>query len=222
MGSFGTAIDGVNTPELQQADNDYAVARLIDKVAHSPYKYDTLICILEDDSQDGADHVDSHRSTAYIVGPYVKHGAVVSERYTTVNMIRTIEDILGTDHLNIRTANQGPMSAVFDLRQREWNFTAEPSTYLYNTELPIRSGLNLPKANIPRPAHYAAYWAKRTAGFDFSKEDAVDPERFERIIWTGLHGHKPYPTKRSCFDLRNNRDELLRKAAAGGGSLAQE
>jgi DNA-binding beta-propeller fold protein YncE len=63
MGSFTSAIDGVNTPEIQQADNDYAVAKLIEKVANSPYKSDTLIFILEDDSQDGADHVDSHRST---------------------------------------------------------------------------------------------------------------------------------------------------------------
>lgn len=53
MGNFNTAIDGVNTPELQQADNDYAVAKLIEKIAHSRYKYDTLICILEDDVQDG-------------------------------------------------------------------------------------------------------------------------------------------------------------------------
>jgi len=58
MGSFSSAIDGVNTPEIQQADNDYAVAKLIEKVANSPYKSDTLIFILEDDSQDGADHVD--------------------------------------------------------------------------------------------------------------------------------------------------------------------
>jgi YVTN family beta-propeller protein len=70
-GSFTTSIDGVNTPELDHADNDYAVGLLVEKVAHSPYKYDTLIFVLEDDAQAGADHVDSHRSTAYVVGPYV-------------------------------------------------------------------------------------------------------------------------------------------------------
>ncbi|HEY0791885.1 MAG TPA: hypothetical protein VGD78_12550 [Chthoniobacterales bacterium] len=222
MGSFSSAIDGVNTPELQQADNDYAVARLIDTVAHSPYKYDTLICILEDDSQDGADHVDSHRSTAYIVGPYVKHGAVISERYTTVNMVRTIEDILGTDHLNIRTANQGPMSAVFDLAQREWNFVAQPSTYLYNTSLPIKPGEGISKAGIPKPTHGSAYWAKRTAGMDFSREDAVDSQKFNRIIWAGLHGNKPYPIERSGLDLRASRFELLKPLAANPRPLAQD
>ena len=96
MGDFETAIAKVNTPETQQADNDYATARLIDRVAHSPYKDSTLIFIVEDDSQDGPDHVDAHRSTAYIVGPYVKHGATVSTYYTTVSVIRTIEDVLGS------------------------------------------------------------------------------------------------------------------------------
>ena len=81
MGNFKEAIDGVNTPEIQQADNDYAVARLIDTVAHSQYKSNTLIFVVEDDAQDGADHVDAHRTTAYVVGPYVRHGAVVSKFY---------------------------------------------------------------------------------------------------------------------------------------------
>jgi hypothetical protein len=67
-GSFDTVIDGVDTVELQQADNDYALGRLIDRVAHSRYKYDTLIFVVEDDAQDGADHVDARRSIAY-VGP---------------------------------------------------------------------------------------------------------------------------------------------------------
>jgi len=93
-GSFGTAIDEVNTPERQQADNDYAVGKLVEKIANSRYKTDTLIFILEDDAQSGEDHVDAHRSTAYVVGPYVKQGKVVSEFYTTVSMLRTIEEVL--------------------------------------------------------------------------------------------------------------------------------
>src|SRR6201988_3187627 len=90
MGSFGTAIEGVNTPELQQADNDYSVAKLIEKVSKSPYASDTLICILEDDSQNGADHVDSHRSTGYLAGAYVKQGAVISTSSTPQTMLATI------------------------------------------------------------------------------------------------------------------------------------
>src|SRR5262245_52168040 len=72
MGSFGTALAGVNTPETQQADDDLAVGKLIEAVASSPYAKDTLVIITEDDCQDGPDHVDSHRATAYVVGPYVK------------------------------------------------------------------------------------------------------------------------------------------------------
>ena len=80
-------------------------------MAHSIYKDSTLIFIVEDDSQDGPDHVDAHRSTAYIVGPYIKHSAVVSNYYTTVSLIRTMEDVLGLDHLNLNTATAAPMSA---------------------------------------------------------------------------------------------------------------
>jgi hypothetical protein len=77
-GSFSTAILGVNTPEIQIADNDYAVGLIAQKIANSPvYKDNTLIFVIEDDSQDGGDHVDSHRSIAFVIGPYVKQHAVV-------------------------------------------------------------------------------------------------------------------------------------------------
>lgn len=199
MGSFATAIDGVNTPETQQADNDYAVGLLVDKVAHSPYARDTLIFVVEDDSQDGADHVDGHRSTAYIAGPYVKKGRVVTTRYTTVNMIRTIEDILGTEHLNINDGSAAPMSDLFDLSSSIWSYTASPSAILYSTKLPLPPMQPQPfgKQASLRPAHDAVWWAAKTAGFDFSKEDNLDTAKFNRVIWEGTMGGKPYPTLRS-------------------------
>jgi DNA-binding beta-propeller fold protein YncE len=210
-GSFGTSIDGVNTPELDHADNDYAVGLLVEKVAHSPYKYDTLIFVLEDDAQAGADHVDSHRSTAYVVGPYVKQGEVVSQRYTTVNMLRTIEDILGLDHLNINTATQRPMTDVFDLSQREWTYTATASDLLKVTQLPIPQS-KFADDKVLKPLHDSVYWADKTAEFDFSVEDNLkDPDKFNRITWEGVTGDIPYPTERNGADLRKNRAELLRK-----------
>jgi DNA-binding beta-propeller fold protein YncE len=213
MGSFGTAILGVNTPEIQQADNDYAVAKLIEKIAKSPYANSTLICILEDDSQNGADHVDSHRATAYLAGAYVKQGAVVSTAYTTQNMLATIEAVLGLDHEDILTASQMPMLDCFDVNQTTWSFKAVPSSYLYNTQLPLPPrGANA--GPIPKSTHDAKYWAEATKGFDFTREDNLkDPNKFNRIIWEGLHGKNvPYPVVRSGLDLRQNRSELLKKA----------
>jgi DNA-binding beta-propeller fold protein YncE len=214
MGSFSTAIQGVNTPEYQQADNDYATALLIEAVANSTYASDTLIIAIEDDSQDGADHVDSHRSTAYIVGPYVKQGAVISTPYTTVNLITTIEDILGVDHIDALTASAAPMTDVFDTTQATWNFKAVPSSYLYNTQLPLPPR----QANagaIPKATHDAAYWARVTKGFNFARADRIgDVNKFNRIIWEGLHGsYVPYPTARSGADLRQNRALILQKSA---------
>ena len=114
-GSFGSALGGVNTPELQQADNDYALGLLVQAVANSPYANSTLVFIIEDDTQDGADHVDSHRATTYVVGPYVKRNTVVSTRYSQPNILRTMEDILGTQHLNLNTYYWRPMADVFDI-----------------------------------------------------------------------------------------------------------
>src|SRR5262249_3888015 len=138
-GNFDTAIDGVNTPELQQADNDYAVGLLIEKIAHSPYRFNTLVFVLEDDAQDGPDHIDAHRSTAYVVGPYVRHGKVVSTRYATTNMLRTIEDVLGLEHLSLHDGGVRPMSDLFSIEQGpEWTYKAIPSAFLLSTQLPIQ------------------------------------------------------------------------------------
>jgi YVTN family beta-propeller protein len=206
MGSFGTALAKVSTPEMQQADDDVSVALLIQAVATSPYAADTLIVIGEDDSQDGPDHVDSHRTTTYVVGPYVKQGAVVSTHYSQVNLLRTIEDILGTQHLNLNTAFQAPMSDVFDTGSSgRWMFTAEASTILSTTDLAAElSGLNVKYVRGPdiKPKHDANYWAKVTAKFDFSDADRVPPDQFNRVIWKGMMGRKPYP---AIAGLQTNR-----------------
>ena len=219
-GNFSTALDAVNTVELQQADNDYAVGALVQRLATSQYKDNTLVFVLEDDAQDGADHVDAHRSIFFVAGPYVKHGAVVSTAYTTVNLLRTIEDILGTDHLNVRTATAAPMAELFDLSKKTWDFKAIASDYLKNTQLPIPTGSYASKA-IPRPTHDAAYWADKTKGFDFSVEDHLgNVEKFNRIVWEGLKGSAPYPAQRNGADLRQKRPQLLQRTAvvANAGS----
>src|SRR3984893_7349252 len=199
MGSFGTALGGVNTPETQQADDDLAVGRLVQAVSESPYAADTLIIVTEDDCQDGPDHVDSHRATAYVVGPYVKQGAVVSTHYSQVNALRTIEDVLGTQHLNLNTAFQRPMTEVFDIKSSgRWSYQAEASTVLQGTMLaqaPGGLGVRFAKGLRVKPKHDARYWAKVTAGFGFSDADQVPPTRFNKVLWDGLMSGRPYPAR---------------------------
>ena len=136
-GNFATALAGVNTPELQVADNDYAVGLVIDKIAHSRYANDTLVFVIEDDSQNGGDHVDAHRSTAFIAGPYVKHGALVSTQYNTINFLRTMERILGLPPVHLTDGLAQPMADVFDTTQSAWTYNAAPAPILYNTTLPL-------------------------------------------------------------------------------------
>ncbi len=201
MGSFKTAIDGVNTPELQQADNDYAVGLVAQRVANSRFRNDTLIFVIEDDAQDGPDHVDAHRSTGYVIGPYVKHSAVVSTRYSTVNMLRTIEDVLGTEHLNLNDAYQGPMTDVFDLSQADWTYRATPSAYLYNTTLPLPQ-IHAGAGPIPHSTQDAAWWDAHTRGYDWSHEDKVPAVLFNQVVWQGLYPGRAYPAVRSGLNFR--------------------
>jgi DNA-binding beta-propeller fold protein YncE len=200
-GSFAQALGGVNTPELQQADNDYAVGLLVQAVANSPYASNTLIFIIEDDSQDGADHVDSHRATTYVVGPYVKKNTVVNTRYSQPSVLRTIEDILGTQHINLNTHYTRPMADVFDITSSgAWTFTAVASTLLKQTTLALaQHDGNVQYAQGPdlKPTHNAKYWAAKTRGFDFSSEDRVPADLYNKILWEGLKGTKaPVPHSR--------------------------
>lgn len=198
-GSFATALAGVNTPDTQEADNDLAVGRLIEAVANSPYANNTVIFVTEDDCQDGPDHVDSHRATAYVVGAYVKKKAIINTRYNQVNLLRTIEDILGTPHINLNTAYQSPMADVFNTAANgAWSYTAVASTILKTTSLALADiGVKYAEGPDVFPRHDAAYWAKVTRGFDFSGEDRVPVNMMNEVMWAGLMDGKPYPTDRS-------------------------
>jgi DNA-binding beta-propeller fold protein YncE len=206
-GSFSRAIAGVNTVELQVADNDYAVGLVAEKIAHSPCKHNTLIFVIEDDAQDGADHIDAHRSIAFVIGPYVKHNAVVSTPYNTISMVRTIEDILGIKHMNLNDTTANPMLDVFDVDQKHWTYHAAPSDLLYSTQLPLPALAAGHK--VLHPIHDAAYWEAATKGMDFSVAAHVNGQQFNRIVWQGLMGGKPYPSSPSGLDLRINRQQLL-------------
>ncbi|MGB9337427.1 MAG: putative Ig domain-containing protein [Candidatus Acidiferrales bacterium] len=203
-GNFGTAIDLVNTPEMQEADNDYAVGLLVQKIANSIYAQNTLIFVIEDDAQDGADHIDAHRTVAFVAGAYVKQGAVVSTAYTTLDFVRTIEEVLGIKQwLNLNDALAHPMADVFNTTPSAWSFTAVPSCFLYSTQLPLEPNAACPQAL--KPTHDAAYWARVTKGLDFRDADRVDGALYNRILWKGMMGNRPYPAAPARIKFTANR-----------------
>jgi len=158
--------------------------------------------------------VDAHRSTAFIVGPYVKQGgALVHTQYNTINFLRTMERVLGLQPLHLTDAIAQPMADVFDITlPGTWTFSASPSAMLYNTTLPLpakTAGLV-----VPKPSHDAKYWARVTKGFDFSKEDRVDPVAYNRILWKGLKGDTVYPGDASLAETRKRYKEALKKRNA--------
>jgi YVTN family beta-propeller protein len=216
FGSTSTAIAGLKTPTLQMSDNDYAIGKVVDLISHSQYWQNTAIFILEDDSQSGGDHVDSHRSFVYAISPYSKRGVTISTNYNTVNVLRTMEDLLGIDHLNQSDANAAAMVDVFT---RSPNFT--PYSAVIPGDLcaaPVDPNLvpacQSASAKItPKlpELHDSAWWAAALKGFDFHDADRVDADAYNRVLWKGIMGARPYPTMRSGLDLRQNRVQLLKK-----------
>ena len=199
----------LNTPELQQSDNDYAVGLLVQTIANSSvYSSNTLIFVIEDDSQDSGDHVDSHRTIAFVAGAYVKQRALVSTPYNTINFVRTMEEVLGLQPMNLNDALSRPMADIFDVTPNKWTFTATVPASLYppNTNLPLVKPDGL---IVPKPTHTGEYWARATKGMDFTSEDRFDFAEYNHILWRGLMGNKPYPAPPSGKDLRQNREKLL-------------
>ncbi len=104
---------GYPTPRAQAADNDLALGRMVDAISHSPYWKDSAIFVVEDDAQNGVDHVDGHRTTGYAISPYAKHGIVDRTYYTQVDIVRTIEQILGLPAMNQLDLAATPMYNAF-------------------------------------------------------------------------------------------------------------
>jgi YVTN family beta-propeller protein len=200
FGNFSTNIAHLENPLSQMADNDYALGRLVETVSHSPYWKDTAIFVLEDDAQDGADHVDAHRSPVLILSAYTQTGAVVHTNYNSTNVVRTIEDILGVNYLGLNDANALPMSDVFTRQPNLQPYVAPIPGIL--CQAPVDPTL-VPECNNPgnrtitaavKPLHDGAWWAKATQGFNFKGPDLNNASLFNRILWKGIMGDdKPYP-----------------------------
>ena len=184
LGSFATAEDGLSTPDAQIADHDYALGLIVERVSHSRYWESTVIVALEDDAQNGSDHVDAHRSLALFAGGHIKRGGVVSTPYTTVSVLKTIELLLGMPSLGQHDSVATPMSDVLEANANVSPFDAVVPGVLRSSRLPLPP----PKGNetTATPRGTREYWSEKTAGFDFSREDAVPTEAFNHVLACGL------------------------------------
>ncbi len=217
-GRFTDAIDGVNTVDKELADNDYAVGLVVQTVAESRFANDTLIFIVEDDAQDGPDHISARRTTAFVAGPYVRQKAVVSRHYTTVNLVRTIEDVLGLSPMSLNDGLASPMSDIFDLKQANWGFKSQVPETLRTTSLPLPArtadASSATASSCRLPSRTAAYWAKAMAGLNFDEEDHLDTVRYNRALWVGMTGKIAYP-KPSGADLSHDPKARSGKGVCG-------
>jgi hypothetical protein len=162
---------GRRTHQACVANNDLALGRLVEAVSKSKYWPQTAIFVIEDDAQDGPDHVDSHRTVGLVISPYVKRGSVESNQYSTAGMIRTMELILGLPPLSQYDAAARPMFACF---------TDKPDLRPYQYE-PARIDVNAVNAKN-------AYGAERSRKMDFSDFDRIDDAELNEVLWQAVKG----------------------------------
>jgi YVTN family beta-propeller protein len=208
---------GPPTPEAQVADNDLAVGQIVDEISHSKYWKDSAIFVAEDDSQDGADHVDGHRAPVQVISPWAQHGVVDNTYYSQLNMVRTIEQILGAQPLNQKLAAASPMYGAFMKHPDYTPFNAVPNRIpltegvspaptcgtdtLGATGAAARQVNKQAAASVAVPAAergVAARWAAWATHQRFTGRSAVpdyaDPAQMNRYTWYRAHAWKqPYP-----------------------------
>jgi len=175
---------GGPTPKSSVADNDLAVGRAVEAISHSAYWEDTAFFVLEDDAQNGADHVDAHRSLGVVVSKYAPHtsdGApfVDSRFYSTVSTIRTMETLLGLPPMNNNDAFSSLISTVF---------TGPGDQQAYAADYSNRDNGLIYTANKKD-----APGAKESSKMDFRHEDRIDPQKLNVILWKDAMGNKPVP-----------------------------
>ena len=167
---------GRPTPYAHVADNDLAVGLFIETLSQSSIWNETVVFILEDDAQNGADHVDAHRSPAYLAGGYIKRNFVDHTLYTTASMLRTIELLLGMEPMTQYDAAATPMWPCF---------ASTPASFSFSAIVP---SVNLDEKNVA-----VNQWQKKSEQFSFVKEDTNNDIEFNRVLWHGLKGDIPFP-----------------------------
>jgi DNA-binding beta-propeller fold protein YncE len=181
------------TPSAYLADNDLALGRIVDAISHSKFWPQTAIFIVEDDAQNGADHVDAHRTLAFVISPYIKRHLVDSTMYSTSSMLRTIELTLGLKPMSQFDAAATPMFVAFQ---------AKPDLTAY-AALPAR--IDLDQRNVK-----TSWGEKISRTMDFSKEDAADDLLLNKVIWQSVRGEDspmPPPT-RAAFVVAHGKTKV--------------
>jgi Lactonase, 7-bladed beta-propeller len=177
---------GSPTPNASVADNDLALGRVVEAVSHSPYWDDTAIFILEDDAQNGADHVDAHRSIALVISKYspgtLQQPAVDRHFYTTVNMVHTMETLLGLPPMNNNDAQAAVMAPLL---------SGAGNQPAFNADYRNRDNGMIYQANAAD-----APGAKQSAKLNFSVADAADTNVLNAILWRLAKGNVPMPVPR--------------------------
>jgi phospholipase C len=167
---------GRPSPYAHVADNDLAVGLFIQTLAESPIWNQSVVFIVEDDAQNGADHVDAHRSTAYLAGGYIKRNFVDHTLYTTASMLRTMELILGMEPMTQYDAAATPM----------WNcFNHQPEASTFKAYVPE---VDLNEKNVA-----VNIWQQKSESFTFEREDSNNDIEFNRVLWHGLKGDQTFP-----------------------------
>ncbi len=183
---------GVPTPQFYVAENDYAVGRLVEEVSNSPYWKDTAIFIVEDDAQNGQDHVDAHRSPALVISAYNRRGVLIHDFHNTVSLIRTIEILLGIKPMNLLDATATPI----DIFQTQADLTP------FKAVLP-----EVALDNLFPPAKTSAAmrsFMRLTSEQDLTHQDMANPQELNEIIWFSVRGESeemPTATRLPAFDL---------------------
>ncbi len=175
---------GVPTPQSAVANNDLALGQIVEAVSNSKFWKETCIFVTEDDPQAGLDHVDGHRTVGMIISPYTKRNEVISTYYSQINMVRTMENILGIPPMNQLDLAAEPM---FDC------FTDKPDFTPYKV---LPSNIPLDQINPPLVGLVGdqLYWAKKSLEQDLDDVDRIDEDTFNRIIWHAVKGYDvPYP-----------------------------
>jgi hypothetical protein len=173
---------GFSTPKACLADNDLAVGQVVEAISHSKFWKSTLILIVEDDAQDGLDHVDGHRTVALAVSPYIRRNAIDSTFYSQVSMVKTIELILGIPPMSIFDLIANDMRHSF---QQEPNLTPyqaiEPAQSIYERNPDIKS--------LDGQSSEDAFLSRK---MNWQEPDDVPTEELNRILWRNAKGTE-YP-----------------------------